>query len=31
MQISLYAEFPATLNGLFTAKEVFAECVSELE
>ena len=31
MQISLYAEFPATLNGLFTAKEVFAEYVSELE
>jgi 4-carboxymuconolactone decarboxylase len=25
MQIAVYAGFPAALNGLFTAKEVFAE------
>lgn len=25
MQMALYAGFPAALNGLFTAKEVFAE------
>jgi len=25
MQMALYAGFPAALNGLFAAKEVFAE------
>lgn len=26
MQMAVYAGFPAALNGLFVAKEVFAEC-----
>lgn len=26
MQMAVYAGFPAALNGLFIAKEVFAEC-----
>ena len=26
LQMSLYAGFPAALNGVFAAKEVFAEC-----
>ena len=26
MQMAVYAGFPAALNGLFAAKEVFAEC-----
>jgi 4-carboxymuconolactone decarboxylase len=28
VQMSLYAGFPAALNGVFAAKEVFAECAA---
>ena len=29
MQMAVYAGFPAALNGLFTAKEVFAEAAAD--
>lgn len=29
MMMSVYAGFPAALNGLFTAKEVFAEIAAQ--
>lgn len=29
MQMAVYAGFPAALNGLFVAKEVFATCTAE--
>ena len=31
MQMAVYAGFPAALNGLFTAKEVYAARVAEVE